>query len=199
MKEKAGKVFLYTKWKLERMDNLRDTGPGRAQLAQLRHGLGKAPGELPELWGILFQEIPDELCGKSRASDAEWAIYTALTLYAFHQQGNSASVLGDSITIGHAAAGLVRREDDVDRIRKRLNSIVGAQTSEEMAYQLRGLIQLIRSADSLIRIDYAGLARELYLLHFPERAKNIKLGWGRDFYSVINQKLGKSKEDKEEK
>ena len=72
MKEKAGKVFLYTKWKLERMDNLRDTGPGRAQLAQLRHGLGKAPGELPELWGILFQEIPDELCGKSRASDAEW-------------------------------------------------------------------------------------------------------------------------------
>ena len=93
----------------------------------------------------------------------------------------------------------ISREDDVDRIRKRLNSIVGAQTSEEMAYQLRGLIQLIRSADSLIRIDYAGLARELYLLHFPERAKDIKLGWGRDFYSVINQKLGKSKEDKEEK
>ena len=35
-----------------------------AELANLRRGVGKVPGELPELWGSFLQEMPDEL--KSR-------------------------------------------------------------------------------------------------------------------------------------
>lgn len=199
MTGKSDAVYRYTEQKLARLDGVRNTGPGRAQLAQLRYGLGKAPGELPELWGLLFQEIPDELCGKNRASKAEWAIYTALTLYALHQQGNDDSVLKDEVSIGRAAAGLLKQKDDADRIRKRLNSITTAQTDEELSYQLRGLVQMFRTADALIRMDYARLAKELYLLHFPDWAKTIKLGWGRDFYSVVNQKWNSSEEDKEEK
>lgn len=199
MTGKSDMVYRYTEQKLKRLDGVRDTGPGRAQLAQLRHGLGKAPGELPELWGILFQEIPNELCGKNRASKAEWSIYTALTLYALHQQGNDVSVLKDGTSIGCAAAGMLKQKDDVDRIRKRLNSIATAQTDEELSYQLRGLVQMFGSAEEVIRMDYARLAKELYLLHFPDWAKTIKLGWGRDFYSVVNQKWNQSEKDKEEK
>lgn len=29
----------------------KDTSDGKANLAKLRHGIGKMPGEMPELWG----------------------------------------------------------------------------------------------------------------------------------------------------
>ena len=32
--------------------------PRRAALANLRRGIGRAPGELPELWGSFLQEMP---------------------------------------------------------------------------------------------------------------------------------------------
>ena len=56
----------------------------------LRRGIGKMPGDIPELWNILFDGLPEELMSKvGDPSYAEWSIYTALTLYALHQQGLS--------------------------------------------------------------------------------------------------------------
>ena len=60
---------------------------GRARLARLRRGIGKAPGELPELWGEFLNGLPEELFRKNEAlKNAEWAIYISLTLFALHQQ-----------------------------------------------------------------------------------------------------------------
>lgn len=62
--------------------------PRRAALANLRRGVGRAPGELPELWGSFLADMPEEFFGRGGApSEAEWAVYLALTLYALHQQG----------------------------------------------------------------------------------------------------------------
>ena len=33
----------------------------RADLANLRRGIGKKPGELPQLWELLFRDFPEEL------------------------------------------------------------------------------------------------------------------------------------------
>lgn len=64
----------------------------RAQLAMLRRGVGKKPGDLPELWGILFGDLPEEFLSVSgEPTREEWAVYTALTLYALHQQGSEAT------------------------------------------------------------------------------------------------------------
>lgn len=65
----------------------------RARLAELRRGVGHQPGDLPALWGSFLQELPKGLWGRETAagecrkpSEAEWAVYLALTLYALHQQ-----------------------------------------------------------------------------------------------------------------
>ena len=59
----------------------------RAELAELRRGVGRQPGDLPALWGALLADMPEQLQGSNGPSKAEWAVYTALTLFALHQQG----------------------------------------------------------------------------------------------------------------
>ena len=191
---KSDQIYEYIFSKIKHIRNISDTGTGREIMANLRHGIGKKPGEMPELWGMIFDGIPAELTGYRKASHAEWAVYTALTLYALHQQGNDAKendtcMNQNDISIGRAAARLVNDEEDIKRILNRLNLVVTAVSPEDLAYHLRGLIQLLKSKK--IALDYAKLAKELYLFYHPEYAEEIKLSWGRDFYAELyklNQK-----------
>ena len=41
-----------------------DESGTRAYLAKMRKGVGKVPGADPELWGILFEDLPEELIGR---------------------------------------------------------------------------------------------------------------------------------------
>ena len=177
---KHDSVYRYTAAKIAYLGQQNDSSAGRAMLADLRRGIGKAPGELPELWGIIFDRMPEELVGKGEPSAAEWAVYTALTLYTLHRQGSTEDVQKDGVSIGAAAAHLIHTDDDTERILKRMNLIATAVSPADLAYHLRGLIQLLKG-DS-VGLDYALLAKELYLFSFPESANRIKLAWGRDFY-----------------
>ena len=85
---KADQVYNYTASKLNYLHSKSDSGPGKALMAIIRRGVSRKPGELPELWGLIFEGMPEELFGKKSTSYAEWAVYTALTLYALHQQGH---------------------------------------------------------------------------------------------------------------
>lgn len=51
--------------------------------------MGRQPGDLPALWGALLADMPEQLQGSNGPSKAEWAVYTALTLFALHQQGEA--------------------------------------------------------------------------------------------------------------
>lgn len=181
----ADQVYHYTARKIAHLQSIQDSGSGRGMLAELRRGVGKAPGELPELWGMLFDRIPEELTGKNGASPAEWAVYTALTLFALHQQGNAKQMHQEGVSIGSAAARLVEREEDTQRILNRLHLVATAVSPEDLAYHLRGIITLLRGKE--ISLDYAKLAKELYLFHYEETGNAIRLHWGRDFYRDLNR------------
>ena len=79
------------------------------------------PGDLPQLWGMLFDQLPEDMLGRrGEPSRAEWAIYTAITLYALHQQGRDpqqASMHREGISLGKAAAMLVWEEGEEARER----------------------------------------------------------------------------------
>ena len=195
-KSKADMVYNCVSGKLHYINSISETGPGKAILAQLRRGAGKKPGELPELWGMIFEKVPDELLGKNEVSYAEWAIYTALTLYAVHRQGSDKDVDLKDVSLGQAAAGLVHSEDDIERIMHRMNLVVTAVSKDDLAYHTRSLIQLLKSEN--IGLDYARLSKELYLFNYPEKAEVIKLRWGRDFYGVINNKNKKGDADNDQ-
>lgn len=184
---------------LDRMQNLPEP-QWRAELAQLRRGVGRQPGELPALWGSFLAEMPEELRGTDGPSKAEWAIYLALTLYALHQQGANraeGSMNQPGQTLGSAvrllAEKTVNGEDQAEKeadeekwaessVCRRFNILATADSMPEISHYLRGMIQLLRREK--IPLDYPQLAVDLYRLQFVESAPNVRLQWGRELYTI---------------
>lgn len=157
----------------------------RAELANLRRGAGKKPGDLPELWGTILKDMPEEFQGKDgEASREEWAIYIALTTFAVHQQGRSQDEwMSSDCPFGSAVRKLSPNEDDsFERVLRRFNAFATAADIGEAAHYLRGLAQLLRSEG--ISFDYPALAADLYYFQFPEYASKVRLKWGQDFYYI---------------
>lgn len=169
----------------------------RGYLAKLRRGIGKKPGDMPELWGLLFAGVPTELVRHSaEPTYAEWAMYTALTLYALHQQGhdfkreNMHRAFDSSLPdedkrkyagrLGRAVGRLVRSDEDRERVARRFNAFATASDMQEAAHYLRGLVQML-SAEG-IPLDYVQLADDLFRFQFYDMAPSVRLNWGRDFY-----------------
>lgn len=160
----------------------------RAQLANLRRGIGRKPGDMPELWGMLFAEMPEEMLSQNgQPTREEWAVYTALTLYALHQQGckiseqNMHEAGKPENRLGRAVARLVKdEENDRDRIARRFNAFATADDMLTAAHHLRGLIQLLRAEE--IPLDYVHLAENLYDFQNPDFRPGVRLEWGQDFY-----------------
>lgn len=182
--KRADAVWRQTEQRLHRLIS-GDDGVVRGRLANLRRGAGRSPGEDPRVWGILFSDLPEEMLGKrGEPSREEWAIHTALTLYALHQQGSDPrqhSMNQKNISLGDAAAQLVGGDEEArDRVARRFHQVVLAPDMATMTYYLRGFVTLLRGAD--IGLDYAGLARDLYRCQFPENVASIRLQWGQDFY-----------------
>lgn len=163
-----------------------NAGRVRAQLATLRRGVGRKPGDMPDLWGLLFADMPEEMMSRTaEPTAAEWAAYTVLTLYATHQQGTEINRQNmhtgqDAGRLGKAVARLVKNADDRERIARRFNAFATASDMTEAAHHLRGLIQLLRAEE--IPLNYIRLAGDLYRFQNPEYAPDVRLSWGQDFY-----------------
>ena len=176
----------------------KETGMGKAALANLRRGVGKKPGELPELWGMFLKDAPDELCGSGigaeEPSREEWAIYIALTLFAVHQQGSEKSVNCEKVSLGEAAAALMDDGTDEarERILRRFAPVVTAESTEELAHYLRSLVQLFKSKG--ITLDYPQLAGDLYSFQFEDTKKAVQLKWGRGFYQYNKEEKNNERE-----
>ena len=174
-----------------------DDSTVKARLAELRHGAGNAPGEIPTLWGMIFDELPEEMLGRyGKPSSAEWAIYDAMTIYAVHQQGNDPETNNmnvKGISLGKAACDLVfakdGTEDDRERVSRRFYPIVLAADIETFTYYLRTFIPLLRGAG--IGLDYAMLARDIYLCQSESGRSSVQIRWGQDYYSS-NHEEGKN-------
>ena len=129
-------VRQYMSKQLASLINLKDTSIGKARLARLRHGAGKIPGELPELWGEFLNDMPEDLRSKTNEpSYAEWAIYLALTMFALHQQGNTNSVHCKGKSIGRATAELMNdnSDDERERVLRRFGPVVTAKDMTELS------------------------------------------------------------------
>ena len=162
--------------------------PQKAALANLRRGVGAAPGEMPELWGFFLEELPPEMESRDGApTRGEWAVYLALTLYALHQQGHALpedDMDRQNAGLGQAVRRLLPPKADPagSSVQKRFNVLATAAQPREIAQHLRGMIQLLRAAG--IPLDYARLAEDLFYLQFPDHAPGVRLRWGQEFYTM---------------
>ena len=178
---------------------LKNPNPGgqKAALANLRRGVGHLPGEVPQLWGEFLLDLPEKMYGRNgQPSREEWAVYTALTLFALHQQGHelpTEPMHREDIRFGSAVGRLATDEDEMKRILRRLNAAATANSITALSHYLRGLIQLLRAEG--IPLDYAALAGDIYHCQFPETAAQVRLAWGQDFYACYNKmKYGEDEE-----
>ncbi len=156
-----------------------------ALLATLRRGIGRMPGDEPALWHILFEDMPEDMLSMNGTpTRAEWAVHTALTLFALHQQGKdpaAALMHVPDMRLGRALNRLAGGDEEaVKRIKRRFDAMATADRMPETVYHLRGLVQLLRAQD--IPLDYAALGQELFLLQSPAYAPGVRLQWGQDFY-----------------
>lgn len=177
------------------------TSDGAATLALLRRGASATGAVDPRVWGFVLQDLPQELEVLSpysvdfRPSRAELAILAALTTYAQHQQSKRAPVHVPGVGLGAAVRALARERakqiaDPVggmdDRVVQRLHRVMLAQTHERRVDALRALIQLTRSADQPIGLDYGRLASDLFWMQFGVGRSRVQLAWGRDLYRGSN-------------
>ena len=183
-------VGAFTGRKIFRLLNNEGDSAVRADLAQLRRGIGKLPGEDADLWPLVFEDMPEAMYSRNGVPTyAEWAVYHAVTLFALHQQGKDRKrqpMHEKGISLGAAVRRLVSSPDDEARIIRRFNKVLTARTPKETAYHLRGLVELLKSA--AIPLDYARLAGDLYCLQIPSLRERIQLAWGQDFYRIPQKK-----------
>lgn len=192
-------VYLIKKFTHDKIGLLLSGSPwSRAMLARLRRGIAKQPGELPELYEIYLEGMPEKLYSREgKPSYPEWAIYNALTLFALHQQGkghdNPMSVgwspesneAGNSL--GGATGMLVSRDREREpAIKRRFDAVVTAAVFTELAYHARGMVQLFRAEG--IPLDYPRFAEDLYWYQFTEHKNRVRMRWGEDYYRITRRK-----------
>lgn len=183
-----------------------DYGSGKAMFANLRRGVGHEPGELPQLLGILLSDMPEEFWSKDgNATWEEWVCYTALTLYALHQQGydvgsqpmHTDEEIGMGKALYHLTAAYEGDPNAEQRIVQKLRTLTTAVDRKELSHHLRGIVQLLKSKG--IAMNYKRLAGDLYEMQFTEGKRQVCLRWGQDFYGGGNQKENGEDKSREEK
>lgn len=199
----------YMNQKLEWLHSLPENAC-RAELAELRRGVGHIPGDIPALWGTFLTGLPEELYGRSgNISYAEWAVYIALTMFALHQQGHDfktewlhaqyrqseqdSKAANDKreYHLGRAIRKLAKDDDELERVLKRFKILATSSDIRELSNHLRGVVHLLNGND--IKLDYVELACDLYKYAlFPESRAGVRLSWGQDFwYSNNNEEKGR--------
>ena len=176
MSSKTQNVGHFVEYRLKRIVNSSSDGAVKASLANLRRGIGTTPGDIPELWELFLQDLPEEM----------------LTLFALHQQGKDLqkeSMYRQENGLGKAVACLIHGEDDKTRIQRRFNVLATSADIQELAHHLRGMIQLLRSEG--IPLDYPELAKDLYLYQNEDYRSQVRLRWGQDFYRRKTTETGK--------
>ena len=160
---------------------LRNESRARGELAALRRGASRSPGELPEIWELTRVEVPDG------AGDAptweEIAVHTAMTLYAVHQQSRTEPMFSPGVGLGSAARRLIGSPDEENpSARARFNALVTSTTVAELRHHLRGFVSLLRARG--FALDHAMLADDVLRFQQPGGAKKVRLAWARQYYSL---------------
>lgn len=154
----------------------------RANLAQLRRGVGKPAGSVPELWSLTLALVPDSLSWDGDdPSRSEEAAHAAMTLYAMHQQSTARPMHQPGRSFGHAVGTLRGSQRwSEEAVTRRFMSAATAESIGGILTHVRGLVTQLRAAEQ--GLDYARLADDFVAILTPGKAQFIRMRWGRDFY-----------------
>lgn len=162
---------------------------GRAALADLRRGVGKVPGSVPQIWQFTLNdpERPDGLSGERE----EAAVHVALTHWAMHQQSKTRPMHTDSRTFGAALRLLAstqnRKDPQKAPVYRRMMALASSRALTGITTHARGLIGQLRATG--IGFDYGRWADDLYWIQVPGRMPAVQRHWGQDFFRLHDDQI----------
>lgn len=162
----------------------RNAADAVAELAILRRGVAQPPGQDAQLVVLTIAGLYDNPDGlPDEPTAAERAAYSALTLFAVHQQSHRGqSMHREGYSMGRSARLLARRSAAEEAVRARFTALATATTWAETMHHARGLVQQLRAY--AIPLDYGQFARDLFDLQHARTTNRVRLAWGRHFYRV---------------
>lgn len=168
------------RWLWEELDP-KETRAG-AVLATLRTGVGRAPGDISGLWRYYRAVVPDKVAALGTIHPSLTAEHMALTLFAVHQQSQSARMHREGSPLGACLRALrvSAFSDNPDALDRRVKAAAATDSVEELAVHLRGLVRLLR--DQKIPLDYTALVQDLADWHYPDARGRVRRRWGAQYY-----------------
>lgn len=164
------------------------------ELAWLRRGAGRMPEDVPDLWKTVSEGLPEGFPrgSKGSASPEEWAYFTAVALFALHQEGHDRkdqSMYKGGTSFGTAACILSTDKKSGERdplARERFNRLADLAVSpctRDLSRALKNYVLLLK--DQSVPVDYGMLAEDIYCSRSLETTRDVLFRWGWDFYDRI--------------
>ena len=108
------------------------------------------------------------------------------------ETGKSLYIVGKSLGSAVWILTNKRGAKSEDAIKRRFDTVITSNSATELAYHLRGMIQLLKSES--ISLDYPRLAEDLFRFQSPVSRDSVRLQWGQDYFFT----RGKEEESDEE-
>ena len=190
MDEERKSVDAVMKRIIAEIEPIKNLGSGKALLAGIRDSIGKELANAPQVWPLLFANLPEEYLGdKAKITAEENAIYLSLQIYALMQQGSSKLERGEekaTRNIGESLRILRGDESKVKAMDERFNTMVTAGSFEELSHYLRQMIKILKATAANPSVNYPKLANDLFWMQKGKR-DNILMDWARAYYQTFQK------------
>lgn len=169
---------------LLRLARTKDEDPkARATLAMLRRGLGKEPGDAPEMYRFVQPRLA------AVAEWDEWRYYLVASLFAAHQinWSETDTTPARRANIGASSRRLINAKPETsDSTQRRFEALLECDR-EELPIHLRHAVSLLKSGE--IPIHWEQLLHDIYRWHW--QGKPVQRDWARAFWgSTSREEVG---------
>lgn len=168
----------------------------RAILASFRGAATLDSPRAQQVWPIILGNLERNQLSRTGVPTAtETAVYAALRLCAIQQQGRDTPVYDlektDNQTNMNFFTKLARMRsnpDNQDALDRRFQTLTAATNIDSAMHSLVSFVNIVKSSDKTVTINYPRLAQELYRFQMSfESANQVKLTWGQAYYQVVKQ------------
>ena len=175
---------------LESLVNNKDRGA----IANLRRGLGKPPGTVPQMDRYVLKFFSEE-----DKVERMWLYYLVASLFAFWYQGKDEVISDPPANLGYSLRVLVDREATADnrneiedRIEKRLVALLNCHR-DDLPQHLRQIVSLLKARD--VPVNWRQLLSDIK--HWERDDRRVQKEWAKSFWVGFRQdKTGEDAQDK---
>lgn len=169
---------------------------GKAILSNLRNSIGKDISQVPLIWPIFFENLPEDYMKTNKFEIEEKIILTVMQLYSIYQQSEDNSLFSSEGIEFCEALRRIRSIDNSEALDRRFNVMITATTYDEILHHLRQMLKLLKSKSKIKeKINFARLGQDLYkIVKFNDKKTMIK--WGKQYYYFVNKEEGDVQNDK---